>query len=51
MTKDVEPYTIVVGVSAHPIRKRFPDHIIAALLEIAWWDWDRPTLSPLRRPA
>ena len=45
VTKDVEPYTIVVGVSAHPIRKRFAEDIIAALLAIAWWDWDRAMLE------
>jgi acetyltransferase-like isoleucine patch superfamily enzyme len=39
VTKDVEPYTIVAGVPAKPIRKRFPDHIIEALQEIQWWDW------------
>jgi virginiamycin A acetyltransferase len=37
--KDVEPYTIVAGVPAKPIKKRFDDHIIEALQAIAWWDW------------
>ena len=45
VTKDVEPYQIVVGVPARPIRKRFSDEIIAQLLDIAWWDWDRATLE------
>lgn len=39
VTRDVEPYTIVAGVPAKPIRKRFDDEIIAALLEIQWWNW------------
>ncbi len=39
VTRDVEPYAIVVGVPAKPIRKRFDDEIIAALLEIQWWNW------------
>lgn len=39
VTKDVDPYTIVAGVPAKPIRKRFDDQIIAALDEIQWWDW------------
>lgn len=45
VTKDVAPYTIAVGVPAKPIRQRFPDEVIAALLAIAWWDWDRATLE------
>ena len=39
VTKDVSPYTIVGGVPAKPIRKRFSDDDIAALLKIEWWDW------------
>jgi len=39
VTKDVEPYTIVAGNPAHPIRKRFQADIIETLLEIEWWDW------------
>ncbi|MCY0986511.1 type B chloramphenicol O-acetyltransferase [Nannocystis sp. ILAH1] len=39
VTRDVEPYTIVGGNPAKPIRKRFADPEIAMLLEMAWWDW------------
>ena len=35
--KDVEPYTIVGGVPARVIKKRFSDEIIGRLLEIKWW--------------
>ena len=39
VTKAVPPYTIVGGVPAKPIRKRFSDEMISQLLEIKWWDW------------
>jgi chloramphenicol O-acetyltransferase type B len=39
VTKDVEPYAIIGGNPAKPIRKRFSDEEIAMLLEMAWWDW------------
>ena len=40
VTKDVEPYTIVGGVPAKPIRKRFDDETIQKLEDICWWNWD-----------
>ncbi|VEP17156.1 Virginiamycin A acetyltransferase [Hyella patelloides LEGE 07179] len=40
VTKDIQPYTIVGGNPAKFIRQRFPDEIIKALLEIAWWNWE-----------
>ncbi len=39
VTRDVDPYTIVGGHPAKPIRKRFSDEEIAMLIEMAWWDW------------
>ena len=38
VTKDVPPYTIVGGVPAKTIRKRFSDEDIATLMELKWWD-------------
>ncbi|TEB14871.1 Streptogramin A acetyltransferase [Pelotomaculum sp. FP] len=44
VTKDVEPYTIVVGVPAKPIKQRFPAHVVQKLEEIKWWDWSYDTI-------
>ncbi|MFC5700175.1 DapH/DapD/GlmU-related protein [Cohnella faecalis] len=44
VTKDVEPYAVVVGVAARQIKSRFPKEIVDSLLRIAWWDWPRDTL-------
>ena len=41
VTKDVEPYAIVGGVPARQIRKRFSDDVIARLLSMRWWEWER----------
>ncbi len=40
VTKDVEPFTIVGGVPAKPIKKRFSDDAIRQMKRIGWWDWD-----------
>lgn len=39
VTRDVEPYSIVGGVPAKEIRKRFSPEIIAKLMELKWWNW------------
>ena len=39
VTRDVPPYAVVGGNPASIIRMRYPDDVIAELLEIAWWDW------------
>ena len=46
VTKNVPPYTIVGGVPAKAIRKRFSEDTIAALLAMEWWDWPEEKIKP-----
>lgn len=39
VTKDVLPYTIVGGVPAKEIKKRFDEDTIRKLQQLQWWDW------------
>ncbi|HEY8805091.1 MAG TPA: CatB-related O-acetyltransferase [Clostridium sp.] len=39
VTKDVPSYTVVGGIPAKIIKKRFSDDVILKLLKIKWWDW------------
>lgn len=39
VTKDVEAYSIVGGVPAKEIRKRFTPDIIEKLQNLQWWNW------------
>lgn len=45
VTHDVAPYTIVVGVPARPLRRRFSAEVEAGLARIAWWDWPKERLA------
>jgi phosphonate metabolism protein (transferase hexapeptide repeat family) len=44
VTKDVPPYTIVAGVPAKPVRRRFPERLAERIESLAWWDWDHARL-------
>lgn len=45
VTKDIPPYTIVGGVPAKHIRKRFSEETIFELLKLKWWDWPADKIS------
>jgi phosphonate metabolism protein (transferase hexapeptide repeat family) len=44
VSRDVEPYTIVGGVPARIIRRRFDEPTAQRLKALAWWDWDHARL-------
>lgn len=45
VTKDVAPYTVVAGVPARVIKRRFPEDVADRLLALAWWDWPHEALK------
>ena len=50
VTDDVAPYTVVAGVPAKPIRRRFSAEVARRIEATEWWDWDHETLAE-RLPA
>lgn len=44
VTRPVEPYTIVAGNPARPIRRRFSEGVAERLQRLAWWDWSHARL-------
>jgi phosphonate metabolism protein (transferase hexapeptide repeat family) len=44
VTKDVDPYAIVVGNPARVIRHRFSPAVAQRLQRLAWWNWDHDRL-------
>lgn len=45
VTKDVPPYTIVGGVPAKEIKKRFDEATINKLSQIKWWNYSYDTIK------
>nr|WP_236686561.1 CatB-related O-acetyltransferase [Leptolinea tardivitalis] len=39
VTKDVPPYSVVGGIPAKEIKKRFDENTIMKLQKIQWWNW------------
>lgn len=44
VSKDVEPYMVVAGVAAKPLRPRFDEATITRLLDVCWWEWPIETI-------
>lgn len=44
VSKNVEPYMIVTGVPAAPLKERFSRRIAERYEALAWWDWDHDRL-------
>lgn len=42
---DVAPYTVVAGVPAEPVGRRFDPSVAARVEATEWWDWDHETLA------
>lgn len=45
--KDVEPYTIVAGNPAKPIKQRFSEEVIKKLLDLKIYDWPEEKFNKL----
>lgn len=45
VTNNVPPYTIVGGIPAKPIRKRFSEKTVSELLRLKWWDWPKERIA------
>lgn len=45
VTKDVPPYSIVGGIPAKVIRKRYSPDIIEQLLSLRWWNWTKDRIK------
>ncbi len=50
VTRDVEPFSIVGGVPAKLIRKRFDDALIRRIMALKWWRYHPKDIQDLRVP-
>lgn len=45
ISKDVPPYSIIVGNPMKILKYRFDEDIIDSLLKIKWWNWDEEKIK------
>lgn len=45
VTRDVAPYTVVVGNPARVAKHRFDEVTIERLLALKWWNWPQPLIE------
>lgn len=48
ITNDVESYSIVAGIPAKEIKKRFSDSIIKEIEDLKWWDKSKSELEKIK---
>ncbi len=48
ITKNVEPYSIMAGNPARPIRKRFSEKVIHEIQNLKWWDKSDQELEKMK---
>ena len=49
VVNDVPPYSVVAGVPARVIRRRFEDDVAERLLRVRWWDWPEVVVQGAHR--
>ena len=45
VTRDLEPYSINVGIPAKKIKSRFTPEVVIELMKMQWWNWDDKLLK------
>ncbi len=45
VSRDVEPFSVVAGVPARPIKQRFSKEVQEGIMRLAWWDWSHHQLK------
>jgi chloramphenicol O-acetyltransferase type B len=45
VARNVEPYSVVAGVPARPIKARYTSERVEILKRLRWWEWDMSQLN------